>query len=98
MLQLQEGLVEKDSEFDDFRQRAYELIKDVMYVVGTDECFAQLHMLLAPLLEGSGSFANVNGGSGDNDRPGWEHVEACLFIMSAVAKHISSYVFLPISP
>lgn len=74
------GLVEEISggeEFADFRIRVSELIKDVVFVVGSSHCFRQM-------------FFTLTGGAGDENQPTptWDSTEAALFVMQAVAKNI----------
>ncbi|KAI4481697.1 hypothetical protein M0804_009218 [Polistes exclamans] len=76
------GLVEEGGggeEFADFRKRASELVKDVVFVVGSSNCFRQM-------------FTSLTGGPGPQGlpvpAPTWDTVEAALFIMQAVAKNI----------
>ncbi|XP_043274763.1 transportin-3 isoform X2 [Venturia canescens] len=76
------GLVEEGSggeEFADFRARVSELIKDVVFVVGSRHCFRQM-------------FNALTGAAGPQGQPGqaptWDSSEAALFIMQAVAKNI----------
>ncbi|XP_033225637.1 transportin-3 isoform X2 [Belonocnema kinseyi] len=73
------GLVEDVSggeEFADFRTRVSELIKDVVFVVGSSHCFRQMFFTL------------TGEGSGDQPTPTWDSTEASLFVMQAVAKNI----------
>lgn len=66
-------------EFADFRARVSELIKDVVFVVGSRHCFRQM-------------FNALTGAPGPQGQPGqtptWDSSEAALFIMQAVAKNI----------
>lgn len=64
-------------EFADFRIRVSELIKDVVFVVGSSHCFRQM-------------FFTLTGGAGDENQPTptWDSTEAALFVMQAVAKNI----------
>jgi len=74
-------------EFADFRNRVSELIKDVVFVVGSSHCFRQM-------------FSSLTGGSGPQGQsvhtPTWDSTEAALFVMQAVAKNILPYVFFSI--
>jgi len=71
-------------EFADFRNRVSDLIKDVVFVVGSSHCFRQM-------------FSSLTGGPGPQGQsihtPTWDSTEAALFIMQAVAKNILPYVF-----
>ncbi|KAJ8673318.1 hypothetical protein QAD02_004580 [Eretmocerus hayati] len=67
------GLIEPDDSFADFRSRVFELIKDVVFVVGSSHCFRQM-------------FANLT--SQNQVAPTWDMTEAALFVMQAVAKNI----------
>lgn len=76
------GLVEEGGggeEFADFRNRVSELIKDVVFVVGSSHCFRQM-------------FSSLTGGPGPQGQPvhtpTWDSTEAALFVMQAVAKNI----------
>ncbi|XP_018314649.1 transportin-3 [Mycetomoellerius zeteki] len=76
------GLVEEGGggeEFADFRNRVSDLIKDVVFVVGSSNCFQQM-------------FSSLTGGPGPQGQPvhtpTWDSTEAALFIMQAVAKNI----------
>lgn len=67
-----EGLLEEGDDFRDFRTKVYELIKDVVFIVGSSNCFRQMFInLQAPAVT-------------------WDASEAALFVMSAVAKNIST--------
>lgn len=70
-------------EFADFRNRVSDLIKDVVFVVGSSHCFRQM-------------FSSLTGGPGPQGQPvhtpTWDSTEAALFIMQAVAKNILPYV------
>ncbi|RZF36032.1 hypothetical protein LSTR_LSTR005848 [Laodelphax striatellus] len=65
-----EGLLEEGDDFADFRIKVSELIKDVVFIVGSSNCFRQMFLSLQT--------PNVT----------WEHSEAALFIMQAVAKNV----------
>ncbi|KMQ93334.1 transportin-3 [Lasius niger] len=76
------GLVEEGGggeEFADFRNRVSDLIKDVVFVVGSSHCFRQM-------------FSSLTGGPGPQGQavhtPTWDSTEAALFVMQAVAKNI----------
>ncbi|KAF7379433.1 transportin-3 [Vespula maculifrons] len=76
------GLVEEGGggeEFAEFRNRVSELIKDVIFVVGSSHCFRQM-------------FSSLTGGPGPQglpvQTPTWDSIEAALFVMQAVAKNI----------
>lgn len=70
-------------EFADFRNRVSEVIKDVVFVVGSSHCFRQM-------------FSSLTGGPGPQGQPvhtpTWDSTEAALFVMQAVAKNILPYV------
>lgn len=72
-------------EFADFRNRVSDLIKDVVFVVGSSHCFRQM-------------FSSLTGGPGPQGQPvhtpTWDSTEAALFVMQAVAKNILPYVSL----
>ena len=67
-----EGIPNKSEDFADFRDRASELVKDIVFVVGSTPVFHQMFDVLTK---------QANGGS-------WETTEAALFIMDAVAGNI----------
>lgn len=72
------GLVEEGGggeEFADFRGRVAELIKDVVFVIGSSHCFRQM-------------FFNLTRSSEAQAAPTWDSTEAALFVMQAVAKNI----------
>ncbi|XP_070539739.1 transportin-3-like [Ptychodera flava] len=67
-----EGIPDEKDDFGDFRIRVSELIKDVVFLVGSSTCFKQMFEALAA--------------QGPNTS--WETTEAALFVMSAVAKNV----------
>lgn len=67
-----EGVPEDGDDFSEFRARVSELIKDVVFVIGSSYCFQQMF----ENLKNQGSFAT------------WDMSEASLFVMGAVAKNI----------
>ncbi|XP_001602761.1 transportin-3 [Nasonia vitripennis] len=72
------GLIEDGDGFGEFRMRVFELIKDVVFVVGSSHCFRQM-------------FSTLTGGHGtpgQTSAPTWDMTEAALFVMHAVAKNI----------
>ncbi|KAH0552027.1 transportin-3 [Cotesia glomerata] len=75
------GILEQDISSEDFflfRNRVSELIKDVVFIVGSSHCFREM-------------FARINGAHRDGipvPAPTWDSVEAALFIMQAVAKNV----------
>ncbi|XP_046738771.1 transportin-3 [Diprion similis] len=75
------GLVEEGGggeDFADFRGRVSELIKDVVFVVGSSHCFRQMFTALTGAI----------GPQGQQQTPTWDSSEAALFVMQAVAKNI----------
>lgn len=77
------GLIEDGSggeDLVDFRGRVSELIKDVVFVVGSSHCFRQMFTIL------TGTNNNIQGQI--INQPTWDLTEAALFIMQAVAKNI----------
>ncbi|XP_074655394.1 transportin-3-like isoform X2 [Tubulanus polymorphus] len=66
---IQKGI---DGDFREFRTRVMELIKDVVFLVGSSSCFSQMFEALKNQTAASS----------------WEQSEAALFIMCAVAKNI----------
>lgn len=67
-----EGVPSDKDDFGDFRNRVAELIKDVVYLVGSANCFHQMF----ENLKNQGASAT------------WDVTEATLFAMAAVAKNI----------
>ncbi|WAR09032.1 TNPO3-like protein [Mya arenaria] len=68
----EEGTLDTSDDFFDFRMRVSELIKDVIFIVGSSTCFT--HM-----------FQNLKNQTSETT---WDVSEASLFIMQAVAKNI----------
>lgn len=60
-------------DFADFRMKCSDLIKDVVFIVSSSAVFHQMFMLLQT--------ASVSNAS-------WDHMEAALFIMQAIARNI----------
>ncbi|XP_049868281.1 transportin-3 [Pectinophora gossypiella] len=71
-------LPEEGDEFFDFRVKVMELIKDVVFIVGSSSVFRQMFAAL-------------------QHDASWEHTEAALFVMQAVAKNIlpDEYEYVP---
>ncbi|XP_006826075.1 transportin-3-like [Saccoglossus kowalevskii] len=67
-----EGIPDEKDDFGDFRLRVAELIKDVVFLVGSSTCFKQMFEAL--------SAQGVN--------TSWNVTEAALFVMAAVAKNV----------
>ncbi|KAL5010143.1 hypothetical protein ScPMuIL_012448 [Solemya velum] len=67
-----EGIPDDTNDFGEFRVRASELIKDVVFIVGSSSCFAQM-------------FDNLKTQTTSTT---WDVSEASLFVMTAVAKNI----------
>ncbi|XP_038065636.1 transportin-3-like [Patiria miniata] len=67
-----EGVPDENDDFGDFRIRVSELIKDVIFLVGSTTCFSQMFRNLAS----QGSTVT------------WYVTEASLFVMSSVAKNV----------
>ncbi|XP_014219167.1 transportin-3-like [Copidosoma floridanum] len=67
------GVLEENEEFVEFRSAVEDLIKDVIFIVGSSHCFRQMFNVL------------MDGSQGE---PAWEVTEAALFVMKAVAKNI----------
>uniref|UniRef100_T1JHK8 Transportin-3 n=1 Tax=Strigamia maritima TaxID=126957 RepID=T1JHK8_STRMM len=67
-----DGIPEEGDDFADFRIRVSELIKDVVFIVGSSNCFQQM-------------FNNLKN---QENNATWDMSEASLFVMSAVAKNI----------
>ncbi|XP_071133816.1 transportin-3-like [Mytilus galloprovincialis] len=67
-----DGIPGESDDFGEFRVRVSELIKDVIFIVGSSNCFAQMYENLKQQTESTS----------------WDVTEATLFIMTAVAKNI----------
>ena len=67
-----DGIPGESDDFGEFRLRVSELIKDVIFIVGSSNCFAQMYDNLKQQTENTS----------------WDVTEATLFIMTAVAKNI----------
>ncbi|GFW55800.1 transportin-3 [Trichonephila clavipes] len=67
-----EGVPEEGDDFSEFRRRVSDLIKDVVFIIGSSKCFQQMFENLC----NQGNYAT------------WDASEASLFIMGAVAKNI----------
>lgn len=42
----QEGIPDENDDFGEFRLRVSELIKDVVFIVGSSQCFTQVRILV----------------------------------------------------
>eukprot|EP00105_Crassostrea_gigas_P004006 XP_011417072.1 PREDICTED: transportin-3 isoform X1 [Crassostrea gigas] len=67
-----EGIPDENDDFGEFRLRVSELIKDVVFIVGSSQCFTQM-------------FENIKT---QTENTSWEVIEASLFVMTAVAKNL----------
>ncbi|XP_069128619.1 transportin-3-like [Argopecten irradians] len=67
-----EGVPDESDDFGEFRIRVSELIKDVIFIVGSSRCFNQM-------------FENLKSQTSSTS---WEVTEASLFVMTAVAKNL----------
>ncbi|CAH1799403.1 unnamed protein product [Owenia fusiformis] len=67
-----EGLLDESDDFFDFRLRVSELIKDIVFLIGSSSCFAQM-------------FQHLQAQSSSTT---WDSSEAALYIMAAVAKNL----------
>ena len=72
----QDKILDSSDDFYEFRLRASELVRDVVYVVGASECFVHL-------------FSTLNN---NEAIPTWDVTEATLFIMSSIAKYVDLQV------
>lgn len=52
-----------------------ELIKDVVFVIGSSHCFRQM-------------FATLSGSGPQGQTKTWDQLEAALFVMQAIAKNV----------
>lgn len=73
LINFQKGSFVEDNECIKFRSNAFNLIKDVTFIVGNKYCFTQMFNFL------------TNGSKGILT---WKETEAALFIMEAVAQNI----------
>ncbi len=71
-------LLEEGEDFDEFRKRTAELIKDVVFVVGSANVFRHMY----------GQVAGAGVACGADGLPSWEVAEAAFFVMAAVARNI----------
>lgn len=67
-----EGVPDEQDDFGEFRMRVSDLIKDVIFIVGSSKCFRQM-------------FENLKN---QGPTATWETTEASLFVMTAVAKSV----------
>lgn len=80
IITFQEGLLDEGVEdFADFRMKCSDLIKDVVFIVSSSAVFQQMYMLLQ-----TASASNCT----------WDHMEAALFIMQAIARNILPWVVI----
>ena len=78
-----DGILEDGEDFSEFRSRVVELIKDVVFIVGSANVFSHMFAFLRSTSAGLGSPSNDNPSG-----LGWEVGEAALFIMCAVARNL----------
>ncbi|CAJ0581571.1 unnamed protein product, partial [Mesorhabditis spiculigera] len=67
------GLPDQDSDFNDFRRKVRETVKDVAFIVGTDECIKLMFNNMAEAAK---------------NKETWEKTEAALFISSNVIENL----------
>uniref|UniRef100_A0A914X9R9 Exportin-1/Importin-beta-like domain-containing protein n=1 Tax=Plectus sambesii TaxID=2011161 RepID=A0A914X9R9_9BILA len=67
-----EGIPDENEEFNEFRRKTIETLKDVIFVVSTDSCVKSMFSILQA--QGANST--------------WDETEAALFIITAVAKNL----------
>lgn len=93
----QDGIPEDTDDFGEFRMRVSDLVKDVIFLVGSVECFAQVGSSLPRhsrsvetccvgahvVPAGPQLYSTLKDSS-----PSWEVTEAVLFIMAAIAKSV----------
>ena len=80
-----DGILEEGEDFSEFRSRVVELIKDVVFIVGSANVFSHMFAFLRSTSTGLGG--NVSG-IPQSGGLGWEVGEAALFIMCAVARNL----------
>ena len=76
-------VLEEGEDFHEFRLRATELIKDVVFIVGSSNVFKHMYGQLT-----TAAAQHQNGSAQQSSQPPWEVTEAALFVMSAVARNI----------
>ena len=79
-----DGILEEGEDFSEFRSRVVELIKDVVFIVGSANVFSHMFAFLRSTSTGLGAGPNGNQAGG----LGWEVGEAALFVMCAVARNL----------
>ncbi len=68
-----DGILEDGDDFSEFRSRVVELIKDVVFIVGSANVFKHMFAYLSQSAAANSS---------------WETAEAALFLMAAVARNL----------
>ena len=81
-----EGVLDDGDEFALFRNRVVELIKDVVFVVGSANVFAHMFDVLTNQSSSSNKSTTTTSESGSSSS--WESMEAALFIMCSVARNL----------
>ncbi|CAO4367470.1 unnamed protein product [Caenorhabditis nigoni] len=69
-----EDVLDDSSEFGEFRTKAIEALRDVVFIVNSDKCIQMMHQKILELCQKPGA--------------GWEESEAALFVMAAVVQNI----------
>ena len=72
------GLLEEGEDFTEFRNRVVELIKDVVFIVGSANVFKHMFAFLATCHQNNS----------------WESSEAALFIMVSLGHSVSMFLHL----
>ena len=78
-----DGILEDGEDFSEFRSRVVELIKDVVFIVGSANVFSHMFAFLRSTSAGLGTTTSENPSG-----LGWEVGEAALFVMCAVARNL----------
>ena len=75
-------------EFGLFRNRVVELIKDVVFVVGSANVFAHMFDVLTNQSSSGNKSSTTTVGSEGGSSSSWESMEAALFVMCSVARNL----------
>ena len=81
-----EGVLDESDEFAHFRNRVVELIKDVVFVVGSSNVFAHMFDILSQSANANNTTTTTTTAAGAAGS--WESMEAALFVMCSVARNL----------
>ena len=79
-----DGILEEGEDFSEFRSRVVELIKDVVFIVGSANVFSHMFAYIQNTSHGLGGDPSGNQSGGEV----WNATEAALFVMCAVARNL----------